>query len=315
MKNSGAIAAVPLEQERQKAIAAAKQALEAYEQQVASQVAAQERERQQQIAKAEVALANAEKTLPQRMAAWEQQARNKAAWIPLVASVLTASNNARLTQETDRAVVVSGPNGKAAYVFVAENSLPGVTGLRLEALSDDRLPSKGPGRAPNGNFVLSQFSVEWHPLNSPQKTVRVVLQNAQADFSQDDYNVQIAVGGSPDKGWAVAPKLGQSHTAVFETHDNIAGPGVFTIRMDQNFPDGQHTLGRFRISVTDAPRPVTVGGPPANIAEILAVAGDKRTDKQKAAILAHFRSIDVDLKQCGEALAKAGSRCPSIPFL
>ena len=122
--------------------------------------------------------------------------------------------------------------------------------------------------------------------------------------------MQIAVGGPPDKGWAVVPQTGQSHTAVFETHDNIAGPGVFTIHMEQNFPDGQHTLGRFRISVTNAPRPVTVGGPPANIADILAVAGDKRTEKQKAELLAHYRSIDAELKQRSEALAMAKQPLP-----
>ena len=141
------------------------------------------------------------------------------------------------------------------------------------------------------------------------------MQNAQADFSQDDYNVQTAIGESPDNGWAVVPQTGQSHTAVFETHDNIAGPGIFTIRLVQNFPDGQHTLGRFRISVTNAPRPITVDGQPANIADILAVAADKRTDKQKAELLAHYRNLDLELKQRGEALAAAKQPLPVDPKL
>jgi hypothetical protein len=249
------------------------------------------------------------------MAAWEQQAKNSIAWRPLVATVLTASNNAKLTQEPDRAVVASGPNGKATYEFVAEDDLPNITGLRLEALADERLPVKGPGRAPNGNFVLSQFIVEWRSHKEPNKVTRVALQNAHADFSQDGYDVQTAIGESPDRGWAVAPKMGQSHTAVFETHDNVAGPGIFTIRMVQNFPDGQHTLGRFRISVTNGPRPITVDAQPANIADILALADDKRTGKQKAELLAHFRNLDMELKQRTEALAAAKQPLPVDPKL
>ncbi|MGO8747978.1 MAG: DUF1549 domain-containing protein [Thermoguttaceae bacterium] len=87
------------EQERQKAIARAKQELEAYEKQTAPQVAARERERQQRIAAAEAALRESETTLPQRMAAWEQQAKNKTARTPVVAVSLTASNNAKPAQD------------------------------------------------------------------------------------------------------------------------------------------------------------------------------------------------------------------------
>ena len=306
-KQSAALAASQ-EQQRQKTLARAKHEVEAYEKQIGLQ--AQEGQRQDRIAKAEAAFLDAEKTLPQRLAVWEQQARQKIAWTPLVATELSATNNAKLTQEPDRTVLATGPNGKATYVFQAKNDLPGVSGMRLEALADERLPSKGPGRAPNGNFVLSEFIVEWHPSADPKKKTRVALQNAQADFSQADYNVQIAVGGSPDKGWAIAPQTGQSHKAAFETHDDLAGPGVFTIRMVQNFPDGQHTLGRFRISVTNSPRPVALDGHPQNIADILAVAADKRTDKQKAELLDYYRKFDQELKQHGEALAAAKQPLP-----
>jgi len=313
-KQSAAITARQ-EQERQKAIARAKQEVEAFERQIAPRLAVQERERQRQIAGAEGALRELEKALPLRLAAWEQQARNATAWRPLKAITLAASNNAKLTQEADRSVFADGPNGKAAYVFVAENDLPGVTGLRLEAIADERLPAKGPGRAPNGNFVLSQFLVEWHSLAEPNKNVRVALQNARADFSQDNYNVQTALGEVTDGGWAVAPKMGQSHTAVFETRDNLAGPGVLTIHMVQNFPDGQHTLGRFRISVTNAPRPLAIDGQPANIADILAVAADKRSDKQKAELLAHYRSLDAEWRRRSEALTAARQPLPVDPKL
>ncbi len=299
-----AAARVPLQQQRQKAIAEASQALAAYEKQIAPQVVAQMRDRAEQIVAAAAALREAETTLPQRMASWEQAAKKETAWTPLLASSLTASNGAKLSQEADRAVFAAGPNGKGEYVFVAPNSLPGVTAFRLEALSDKRLPSKGPGRAPNGNFVLSHFEVQWRTASATHKNLAVAIQSAEADFSQGGYDVRTAIDGSPDKGWAVVPKTGQSHTAVFQLRDPIAARGVFTIRLAQNYPDGQHTLGRFRISATNAARPVSIGQP-ERIAKILAVPADKRTAKQKADLLAHYRRIDAELKQRAGALAEA----------
>ena len=274
-------------------------------------------ERQQQIAKAEAALRESEKTLPQRMAAWEQQARNKIAWTPLVPSELAASNNAKLTPEADRAVVAAGPNGKATYVVVAESDLPNVSGLRLEALADGRLPAKGPGRAANGNFVLSQLIVEWRPLQRRKRRRRQAMpvshcRTPRPTSARTITTCRLRSGKSPDKGWAVVPQTGQSHTAVFETRDVLAAPGIFTIRMVQNFPDGQHTLGRFRISVTNAPRPITLERLPANIADILAVAGDKRTGKQKAELLGHFRSLDPEWQQRRRPWPRRNGRCPSI---
>ncbi len=310
LEKESAAARVPLEQRRQESIADARKALTAYEKRISPQVAAQQREHDKQIAAAETALRETENTLSMRMTAWEESAKKQPAWTPLVASSLTATNNAKLTQEADRAVFAAGPNGKGEYVFVAPNQLPGATAFRLEALSDKRLPSKGPGRAPNGNFVLSHFQVEWHSLSAPEKSVPAALQSAEADFSQGGYEVQTAVEASPDRGWAVVPQTGRSHVAVFQLRDPVAGPGVFTIRMAQNYPDGQHTLGRFRISVTNAPRPVSIGLPD-RITRVLAVPADKRTVKQNAALVTYYRGIDAELKQRAGDLA-AARQSPAI---
>ena len=69
-----------------------------------------------------------------------------------------------------------------------------------------------------------------------------------------------------------------------------------------------------RISVTNAPRPVSLGQP-QNIAKILAVPSDKRTAKQKAVLLARYRSLDVELKQRGEALTSTKQALPIDPKL
>ena len=96
---------------------------------------------------------------------------------------------------------------------------------------------------------------------------------------------------------------------------NVAGGGEFTIQIVQNYFDGQHALGRFRISVTNAARPLTLDAQPANIADILALAADKRTDKQKSDLLGFYRGLDAELKQLGDALAATKQPLPIDPKL
>ena len=50
------------------------------------------------------------------------------------------------------------PNDTLTITF--DTKITDITGLRLEVLPDKTLPAQGPGRAPNGNFVLQEFRVE-----------------------------------------------------------------------------------------------------------------------------------------------------------
>jgi hypothetical protein len=96
-------------------------------------------------------------------------------------------------------------------------------------------------------------------------------------------------------GWALSPKLGEPHVAVFETAQDIGAPGgtLLSIMLDQQYH--QHSIGRFRISVTTSPRPVRLAGPPAPIAAILAVAPAARTPEQQAELTNAFRAQDAEL--------------------
>jgi len=307
------------ERQREERIAKATSELQAYEQQIAPREAELEKQQQQRIVQADAALKEYEQGLPERLAAWEQQVKQPATWTALDPIELKASNNAKLEKQDDLSVFVSGENGKSSYTFVARTELTDITGIKLELLADDRLPSKGPGRAQNGNFVLSEFKVQWAPEGQPDKPAAVALQNAQADFSQDNYNVATAIDGKVEpanNGWASSPKLGENRTAVFETKDNVgSGPGLLTITLEQQFQDGQHTIGRFRISVTKAPRPVNLDGLPKTIADILAVAADQRSDEQKAELLKFYRGLDNELKSREQALAEARKPRPVDPKL
>ena len=315
------LAAQTAEQEklRGERMAAAQGELTAYEQAVAAREKELEQQQQQRIAQAEAALKEYEGQLPARLAAWEQAVRQPTAWTALDPLELSATNQAVLARQDDLSVLVSGPTGKGTYQFVARTDVQNITGVKLEALADERLPMKGPGRAPNGNFVLTEFRVEWAPETEPDKKAAVVLQNAQANFSQDNYDVKTAIDGqkAPEgNGWATHPKTGEDRVAVFETQQNVgSGPGRLTFYLDQEFQDGQHAIGRFRVSVTTTPRPITLDGLPKNLADILAVAADQRNDQQKAELLNYYRGLDGEVKKLEQALAAARQPRPVDPQL
>jgi len=72
---------------------------------------------------------------------------------------------------------VSGKNpSKDTYTLTVKIPAERINGFRLEALSDKSLPSKGPGRTPHGNFVVTHFKVErlgkQFPRGEPQKEPR-----------------------------------------------------------------------------------------------------------------------------------------------
>ena len=185
-------------------------------------------------------------------------------WQVLAPTQATAISSATLQVLADGAVQVAGTWAPTDnYTLSFDTALSEVSALRLEALTDSALPHNGPGRAGdagNGNFVLSEIEVSAAPRvgGAVQK---VILSGAEADFSQQNFEVAKAIDGDPNTGWAIAGEgnFNQNHSATlhFKTPVGFAGGTIFTVKIAQNYP--QHTLGRFRFSVpkrtTDAPVP------------------------------------------------------------
>ncbi|HWC89038.1 MAG TPA: hypothetical protein VG433_05275, partial [Pirellulales bacterium] len=207
---------------------------------------------------------------------------------------MKSTAGATFTAGSDGAILADGANTRDVYSIAAATDLVGITGIRLEALTDPKLPAQGPGRAPNGNFVLSELRATAAAKSDPAKTLPVALQNASADYSQPAWDVAGAIDGNPATGWAVDAQEGKSHSAVFEMRDEVNFPGgaVFTFSFDHQFADGLHQLGKFRLSVTTSPRPLSRQGLPAEVAAILGVGADQRTAEQRATLAHYFRSLD-----------------------
>jgi hypothetical protein len=291
-----------LERRRQAAIATAQAALAAYEKEHAPKLAEQQRKRAEATAKLEADLKAYESTtLVRTMADWE---KDKAAavvnrWIVLSPKSTSTTNGSVLTKEPDGSFTVSGPNVNGVVTLVVETELSGITGLRLEVLPDSRLPSKGPGRAPDGNFVLNELELTAAPKADPKQPKPVKLEKALADFSQDTYAVSNAIDGSiddPSNGWSVSPAIGVAHWATFETSQPVGGDGgtVLTLRLHHKF-ENEWTLGRFRLSATRGPKPVGLGLP-EDFRAILTVAPELRAEAQQEALRGYFRATDPALR-------------------
>src|SRR5205085_2155023 len=102
----------------------------------------------------------------------------------------TASPGVRLTILEDGSLLAEGeipPNDR--YAVVVQTDLKGITALRLEVLADSSLPSSGPGRAFNGNFVLSEFQVQALSDAQASSGTAVVFERAAAEHSQDGFPI------------------------------------------------------------------------------------------------------------------------------
>ena len=147
------------EAKRQATITQAHQELDKYVADNKAEVDRKTKQREDKIAAAKKNVDDHLATAPERTAEWAKTAsESQTAWTAVEFTKLSSPTKAELKQEEDKAIFVTGANNrKGAYILNATSDLQGITGVKLELLTDDRLPNRGPGRPQNGNFVLTEF--------------------------------------------------------------------------------------------------------------------------------------------------------------
>jgi serine/threonine-protein kinase len=177
----------------------------------------------------------------------------QAEWKTLELLDLKSSNGSTLTRQADGSVLVGGASpSEDKYTLTAKAPLKGITAFRLEVLPDPSLPNQGPGRSPgNGNFVLSEFTVEAGGKLLPLS----VATASHSQITEGSWPILAALDGNPTTGWAIRPKTGQAHQAVFVLKTPLARTEETSLTFQLMFPLSvvQHTLGRFRLSATNKP--------------------------------------------------------------
>ena len=79
-----------------------------------------------------------------------------------------SAGGATLLKTNDQSILATGKNpSNDTYTVFCKLNLGQLSGLRLEVLPDVSLAAQGPGRASNGNFVLTEVKVVAAPTTKP----------------------------------------------------------------------------------------------------------------------------------------------------
>ncbi|MEO9591583.1 MAG: DUF1549 domain-containing protein [Rhodopirellula bahusiensis] len=280
---------------------------------IADERAKMEAERQQKIEDAAKKLAEQEARLPELVDKFLADKKADTEWHPLTPTSLSASNQATLTVQPDRSVLASGKQGNGSYIVEFETHLTGITGFRVEALTDPSLPQNGPGRA--GNFVVTEITVQaGSDLKAkPNELPTVKIARASADFLQNGFKIEATFDGNAgnQSAWAVSGANGHEHWATFQFAKPIASEGKTRLRFElaQNHNAKEHQLGRFRISVTTAE-----GDIPLGLSETFAAAertpAEQRGEALAKTINQYISTISPDLKAARDAVNTAKRPLP-----
>jgi len=307
-----------LEEERAARIAAARQTLgeatAAYE---PTRIDL-EQKRAERIAKAVESLEKYHADPQAVLARLEAEAAKLPAWRVLPPTQIASRAKATFKPIADGSLLVEGPRADDAATLTIPLPLERLTGIRLEAIADASLPNGGAGRAPDGNFVVTEFVLEVAPAARPKEVKQVPLHKAQADFSQDNLAAAQAIDGDLNggRGWAVAPRTKESHWAVFEVKDvlEFKEPMVATVKIEQRFNGGKHALGRFRVSFTDSDAPLPLGLP-VRLGEIASIPRERRTPQEVAELESLVTARDPAKVRLSSELATASQPVPPDPKL
>ncbi len=270
----------------------------------------------QNIRAIEDELLAADPDLAKRQSAWEEKERtNAVAWTVLEPESFYAAVGTKLSKLSDNSLLATASSPPVStYTITTRAPLTNITAFRLEALTDPNLPHTGPGRATDGNFVLTHFSVD---VISPdgKSTNRVAFQSATADFSQAKFPVGNALGTDAKSGWAVdgGPGRGSlNRHAVFETKESVilSAGSTLVVTLKQIY-GSEHTIGRFRLSATSREaRPIVADPLTPELREVLNVPPDKRTAAQQREFFSVYRTLDSKCDEANQKISKLMDEWP-----
>jgi|688.fasta_scaffold07524_5 hypothetical protein len=129
-----------------------------------------------------------------------------------------------------------------------------VTGLRLEVYADAALPKSGPGRAPNGNMVLTELKARMPAGVASSQYVEMQWSGVEASFSQQNFSVEETVDGNDRTGWGLDPfPPGPNWHASWHSAAPLyqaGGDAAATMEVDlEQLYGGQHLIGRFKLLI------------------------------------------------------------------
>ena len=175
---------------------------------------------------------------------WHKSESEKATFWKTLLPTSMKSNLPKLEVMDDGSIYSSGDVTKRDVFDLNFTSDQPITALRLEALTDDRLPGQGPGRCyyegRKGTFFLSEVDLKTSNGSKVQFAKPTATSGNGADKVIDE------VGSS---GWSSA--IGQENHLILPLADPLPANTSFSIELlfERHFVA---SLGRFRISATSS---------------------------------------------------------------
>jgi len=229
----------------------------------------------------------------------KEQEAAAAQWSPVQYVEYGTESNASFELLSDNSLL-SDTRGSDndTYRILIKTDLKELAAVRLRTLTHPSLPRKGPGRAGNGNFVLTDFQVTLSGQELEFKT-------AFADHEQPSYPASNAIDNDPKSGWAINVGYGQTatlnadHEAVFVLEKPVSLPAgqPLEVKLFHN-ANADYLIGRFAIDLLDhAPaKPVAIDEP---LLAALQLPLEKRTPEQKQSVSEAFLRADAAAKARG----------------
>lgn len=311
------------EADRTTAIGASTKELGDYKTAKAPEVAKAAAAREAAIKKAEGGVKSVADASAPFQTTWEDRVDMSTIWEPLDMFNNKAAGVEKLEKQADGSILATpyadGRLVPGNYVINVKTKLTGITAFKIEALPDDRLPNNGPGLAPDGNFVITQFAVAANPADMKRpgrKAGAVTLVRPRADFSQKNFDIAEALkAGNRDRGWALSPDLGYRHEAIFETSEPVGFEegSTLTFTLTQGFQNGRYLLGKFRLYATTSK---TIRfGTSRQVVDAVQKPEMKRSKEEKEMLTGHFLSQYRDYQGQKRILAAAKKPLPVDPQL
>lgn len=163
-----------------------------------------------------------------------------------------SSGGSTLTVLDDRSVLASGKNPDIdTYTLTLRSSEIDQRLVMIEVLTHESVPNDRPGRAGNGNAMMTGFSCSISPESDPSKSTPISFQWAWADVEQlnGDYRVNALWHPGADKGWALDGHMTPGRRTAVLLADQPFGveDGLIKITLEFRSQYQRHAMARVRV--------------------------------------------------------------------
>ena len=183
--------------------------------------------------------------------------------------------------------------------------------FRIALLNDQRQPVSG--------AESSGVSQTEQRIRDGSAQTSLPFGSALADTSQEGFDpqhvLQLEKDKADTKGWAIGSQTGKPHTLTLLANAPVemAAGATLSLTIEQQSKLEKHTLGCFRISVSDDGRVKEFAGTPANVVAILATDAVARTEDQRKTVLDYYLSqVAPELQPTRVQLAAAKKRLAEL---